>query len=65
GATGPTSGGDLLRDVRGQGPPLDLDQERRFEGIEIHAPYSGRAAVRRHPPDTYRRTDEGVGTGGW
>ena len=36
--------GDLLRDVRREGLPLDLDQKGRFEGVDIHAPVSSRSA---------------------
>ncbi len=36
--------GDLLRDIRRKGLPLDLDQKSRFEGVDIHAPVSSRPA---------------------
>ncbi|SPD74386.1 hypothetical protein PITCH_A230072 [uncultured Desulfobacterium sp.] len=36
--------GDLLRDVRREGLPLDLDQKGRFEGVDIHAPVSSGTA---------------------
>lgn len=35
---------DLLRDIRREGLPLDLDQKGRFEGVDIHAPVSSRSA---------------------
>jgi len=36
--------GDLLRDIRRKGLPLDLDHKSRFEGVDIHAPISSRPA---------------------
>jgi hypothetical protein len=35
-----TERSDLLRDIRREGLPLDLDQKGRFEGVDIHAPIS-------------------------